>query len=176
LQDHVSAKLVFDTTDALRSESPVPFSNGIVKTPDLHLLPICDRYGARAHITVAVLRPHSRGCVRLRERRLEVDHRLLSDERDRAALEDGLGLARELAEHGSLRALGRPVESSIDETLGIYFHPAGTCALGAVVDDDFRVRGFENLYVADASVFATIPRANTHLATLAVAEKLGSQL
>jgi choline dehydrogenase-like flavoprotein len=45
-----------------------------------------------------------------------------------------------------------------------------------VIGDDFRVHGFENLSVCDASVFATIPRANTHLPTLALAEKLGSEL
>jgi choline dehydrogenase len=170
LQDHVSAKLVFDTAAALRTETPVPFSNGIVKTPDLHLLPIQDRRGERAHITVALLRPRSRGRVTLHE----IDHNLLADERDRAALRDGLELAREVAEHEALRRLGRPVATSIDETLGVYFHPVGTCS--EVVSDDFRVHGVENLYVCDASVFAMIPRANTHLPTLALAEKLGSQL
>jgi choline dehydrogenase len=170
LQDHVTAKLVFETTDALRSEAPVPFSNGLVKTDGLHLLPIQDRHGEHAHITVALLRPHSRGRVDLRH----VDHNLLSDERDREALRDALELARELAGHDALQKLGRPVTSSIDETLGIYFHPVGTCS--EVVGDDFRVHGFENLYVCDASVFETIPRANTHLPTLALGEKLGSQL
>jgi choline dehydrogenase-like flavoprotein len=33
------------------------------------------------------------------------------------------------------------------------------------------VLGFENLYVADASVMPTIPRANTHLSTVAIAER-----
>jgi choline dehydrogenase-like flavoprotein len=172
LQDHVTAKLVFQTSDALRSEVAMPFANGIVATQDLHLLPVQDRFGERAHITVAVLRPHSRGHVRLGK----VEHNLLSDPRDRAALEAALALVGDLAEHETLRTLGRPVTTSIDETVGIYFHPVGTCAMGTVVDEDFRVRGFESLYVCDASVFETIPRANTHLPTLALAEKLGSQL
>jgi choline dehydrogenase len=170
LQDHVSAKLVFETSDELRRETPMPFSNGIVKTDDFHLLPIQDRHGERAHITVGLLQPHSRGRVGLHE----IDHRLLSDERDRQALQEGLELARELAGHDALRSLGRPVTSSIAETLGVYFHPVGTCS--EVLAPDFRVREFENLYVCDASVFPTIPRANTHLPTLALAEKLGSQL
>jgi choline dehydrogenase len=169
-QDHVSAKLVFETTDALRTEVRMPFTNGIVTTPDLHMLPVVDPYGTQAHITIALLRPYSRGRVSLDE----IDHRLLSDERDRDALEAGLDVARELAGHKALSRLGRPVTSSIDETLGIYFHPVGTCS--EAVDDDLRVRGFENLYVCDASVFETIPRANTHLPTLALAEKLGSEL
>jgi choline dehydrogenase len=170
LQDHVSTKLVFETTPELRSEEPVPFTNGLVKTPDLHLLPVQERFGAGAHITIAVLRPHSRGRVDLQK----IDHNLLSDEGDRDALERGLALAREFAEDESLRRLGRPVTSTIDETLGIYFHPVGTCA--EIVDDDFRVHGFENLYVCDASAFGTIPRANTHLPTLALAERAAASL
>jgi choline dehydrogenase len=170
LQDHVTVKLVFETNDLLRSESPMPFSNGIVKADDFHLLPIQDRYGERAHITVALMRPHSRGRIRLHE----IDHGLLSDERDREALHEGLELAQELAGHPALQRLGRPVTTSVDETLGIYFHPVGTCS--EIVDGDLRVQGYENLYVCDASVFETIPRANTHLPTLALAEKLGSEL
>jgi choline dehydrogenase-like flavoprotein len=85
-----------------------------------------------------------------------------------------LELGRELAEHEAVRALGTPVTSPVEETLGIYFHPVGTCS--EVVDEDLRVRGLENLYVCDASVFETIPRANTHLPTLALAEELASRL
>jgi choline dehydrogenase len=169
-QDHVSAKLVFEATDALRTEAPMPFTNGVVSSRDLHMLPVVDRYGASAHITIALLRPHSRGRVTLDE----IDQRLLSDERDRDQLQAALDLARKLAGHEAMRRLGRPVTSSIDETLGTYFHPAGTCS--EAVDADLRVRGFENLYVCDASVFEEIPRANTHLPTLALAEKLGSEL
>ena len=169
-QDHITTQLLFETNDVLRSDEPVPFASGLVKTPDLHLLPIQDRLGERAHITVALLRPHSRGRVDLET----IDHRPLSDERDRSALEAGLELAHELAEHAAVQPLGRPVNRTIDESLGIYFHPVGTCS--EVVDDELRVRGFENLYVCDASVFATIPRANTHLPTLAVAERTADLL
>jgi len=170
LQDHVTAKLVFETTDALRTETPMSFAGGLVKTPDLHLLPIVDRRGESAHITVALLRPHSRGRITADA----IEHRLLSDDRDRSALEEGLALVRELAEHDALRRLGRPLTSSIDETVGIYFHPVGTCS--EAVGEDFRVRGLENLYVCDASVFETIPRANTHLPTLALAEHAAALL
>jgi choline dehydrogenase len=170
LQDHVSTKLIFETTDALRTDAEFAFASGIVKTPELHLLPVQDRHGTRAHITIALLRPHSRGRVDLER----IDHGLLSDDRDREELEAALQVAQELAGHSAIERLGRPVTSTIDETLGMYFHPVGTCS--EVVGDDFRVQGFENLYVCDASVFETVPRANTHLPTLALAEKLGSEL
>jgi len=46
------------------------------------------------------------------------------------------------------------------------YHPAGTCKMGrlddsrAVVGPDLRVRGFENLRIADASVFPTMVSVN----------------
>jgi choline dehydrogenase-like flavoprotein len=55
-------------------------------------------------------------------------------------------------------------------------HPVGTCAIGTVVDGDGSVRGTEGLYIADASIIPTIPRANTHLTVLAIAEKLAESL
>ncbi len=58
-------------------------------------------------------------------------------------------------------------EAYIRETVRGYFHPVGTCALGSVVDAGGAVLGYENLYVADASVMPTMPRANTNLSTCA---------
>lgn len=55
-------------------------------------------------------------------------------------------------------------------------HPVGTCAMGrandcmSVVDEEFRVHGIENLFVADASVMPVIPSANTNLPTIMLAE------
>jgi len=40
-----------------------------------------------------------------------------------------------------------------------------------VVDGRLCVLNVENLYVADASVMPTTPRANTHLTALAIAER-----
>ena len=53
-----------------------------------------------------------------------------------------------------------------------FFHPVGTCAIGAVVDPSGRVFGYEGLSVADASVMPTIPTANTNLTTAAIAERV----
>jgi hypothetical protein len=162
LQEHVTAKLMFETNEDLRSETPMPFTNGIIRSDDLHLLPVVDRYGEHAHITVALLQPHSRGLVTLDS----IDQRLLSDKRDRQALDEAVDRAREVAAHPALRRFGRIADA--DPVLGIYFHPVGTCV---------GINGmFENFYVCDASVLDPIPRANTHLPTLALAEKLGSEL
>ena len=57
-----------------------------------------------------------------------------------------------------------------------YFHPAGTCAIGEVVDGECRVLGVDGLRVADASVMPTIPRANTNLTTAAIAERIAETM
>jgi len=57
------------------------------------------------------------------------------------------------------------------------FHVLGTCRMGpandrmTVVDPTGRVRGMEGLRVVDASIMPTLPRGNTNIATLMVAEK-----
>ena len=59
-----------------------------------------------------------------------------------------------------------------------YYHPTGSCRMGAdddpmaVVDGGAHVRGIEGLQVADASIIPVLPRAQTHLTTLAVAERV----
>jgi 5-(hydroxymethyl)furfural/furfural oxidase len=58
------------------------------------------------------------------------------------------------------------------------FHPAGTCRMGsdrdAVVDGEGRVRGVGGLRVVDASIMPTVPRGNTNIPTIMVAEKIAA--
>ncbi len=61
-------------------------------------------------------------------------------------------------------------------------HHAGACKMGraddptAVVDRDGRVIGLKGLRVADASIMPTVPRGNTNLPTLMLAEKLSDAI
>ena len=48
--------------------------------------------------------------------------------------------------------------------------------IGRVVDDRGRVLRIDGLVVADASVMPTIPRANTNLTTVAIAERLAETI
>jgi 5-(hydroxymethyl)furfural/furfural oxidase len=62
------------------------------------------------------------------------------------------------------------------------FHPVGTCRMGsaddpaAVTDAAGRVRGVAGLRVIDASIMPTIPRGNTNIPTIMVAEKLADEI
>jgi len=62
------------------------------------------------------------------------------------------------------------------------FHVAGTCRMGAadnrdaVVDSAGRVRGFDGLRVVDASIMPTVPRGNTNIPTIMVAEKVSAAI
>src|SRR6185436_18220349 len=56
------------------------------------------------------------------------------------------------------------------------FHPAGTCAIGSVVDTEGRVIGVKCLRVVDASIMPKMPRAKTNLPTRMVAEKCASAI
>ena len=62
------------------------------------------------------------------------------------------------------------------------FHPVGTCRMGAagdrnaVTDPSGRVRGIAGLRVIDASIMPTIPRGNTNIPTIMVAEKLADSM
>ena len=61
-------------------------------------------------------------------------------------------------------------------------HASGTCRMGAtddprsVVDPECRVIGCSGLRVIDASVMPTVVRANTHLTTVMIGEKMADHL
>jgi choline dehydrogenase len=159
---------------------------------DLFLFPAIDPPGEQGYeVSAAVfaMKPDSRGTVRLSSpdprAPLAIDHGFLSDERDVAVLVEGVAALRRLVESEEIRAyaLGeaRPgpdveAERHVRETARGFFHPVGTCAIGAVVDGDGRVHGCDGLSVADASIMPSIPRANTNLSTIALAERLAERM
>jgi choline dehydrogenase len=136
---------------------------------------------------VFAMKPHSRGRVSLNgagpEEPLRIEHRWLGNGHDREALIRGTALVRDLASvlGDYIEAELRPgpladIGAYIDADVRGFFHPVGTCGIGRVVEPDGRVHGLDRLYVADASVMPTIPRANTHLSTIAVAERIAEGL
>src|SRR5919201_2572996 len=150
---------------------------------DLLLLPAVDP-GYEISAVVFYMKPRSRGSVRLNgpepSAPLAIDHGFLRDLHDAEILAEGFEMLRGLARSEEAARYAEREERpglEVDATTHVratargFFHPVATCALGQVVDERCRVLGFENLYVADASVMPSIPRANTHLSTIAVAER-----
>jgi len=62
------------------------------------------------------------------------------------------------------------------------FHVCGTCRMGraddreAVVDAQGRVRGVGGLRVVDASIMPAVPRGNTNIPTIMLAEKIAAEM
>jgi len=134
-----------------------------------------------------VIKPTGRGYVKLRtpmadSKPLVLCNFLTTDE-DRRSMVDGVRIALEIAAQPALKAVERepfsvPDSDSeadildwVERNAQTVYHPTSTCAIGAVVDPELRVYGTEGLRVVDASVMPTITRANTHAATVMIAEK-----
>ncbi len=143
---------------------------------------------SRGRLTVESLEP---------EAMPRLEFAMLSDPRDLERMGDGarrlFAIARHEAALGISRALfalgsDLPLDeleadtAALDEwmvrTARDTQHGSGTCRMGAttnprsVVDPECRVIGVEGLRVIDASVFPEVPRANTHLTTVMVAERM----
>jgi choline dehydrogenase/5-(hydroxymethyl)furfural/furfural oxidase len=169
--------------------------------PINHLGPDALGYGS---ISVALMKVSSRGSVRLNPNdplaEPIVDFDLLSRDEDVESLTVGVGVLLELLESPSLASLARgffvddrgtalaeiagspdSVRAWMREATGDYVHAAGTCAMGdprsesTVVDSDARVIGVAGLRVCDASIFPSLPRANTHFPVMMAAEMVAGR-
>ncbi|RSL91813.1 hypothetical protein CEP51_000067 [Fusarium floridanum] len=73
------------------------------------------------------------------------------------------------------------LEKFIRSTVSNFYHPAGSCKMGAleeggVVDYELKVYGVEALRVVDASVMPLLPAAHTMATVYAIAEKASENL
>ena len=159
---------------------------------------------SRGRLAVSVYQAFSEGHVRITTPDPaidpEVEERMLSDDRDLLRMRDGARRLREICLHRAVRAVterveygltGRSMEDALeDAALDDWLfaecsdaqHASGTCRMGdagdprAVVDTACRVIGCTGLRVVDASVMPEVPRANTHLTTVAIGERMADVL
>ncbi len=150
--------------------------------------------GVGIAMRVGVVRPMSRGTVRLRSTDPEdpplLDPRFLSVESDLRRLVSGVReslavaatppLDRWIAGIGAGTGLLADMD---DEEIGQWAHAhaqgfahmIGGCRMGldqgAVVDPELRVHGLDRLRVVDTSVFPSAPAAHTQAAVMALAER-----
>lgn len=138
-----------------------------------------------------VLRPESRGTVRLASARAEdaprIDPNFLSDERDMAVLRAGVRLSHRIVSAPAMAEYEPrdryPIDiqddAQLDELIrnraDTVYHPVGTCRMGAdaqsVVDPTLKARGIDGLWVADASVMPRIVSGNTNAPSIMIGER-----
>jgi choline dehydrogenase len=134
-----------------------------------------------------VLKPTSRGTVKLRSARPDAKPRIFSNylatEEDRRSMIRGVQLTMDVAQRPALAAVCRgphlvpassrdaDVWSFIERHAQTFYHPSSTCGIGRVVDPQLRVFGIEGLRVADASVMPSVTRGNTNAPVIAIAER-----
>ncbi len=200
LQDHPSVAFTLAVREPVVDPQSMLVTATIAERDGFQILPL-NHLGADAGVRglgvlmAAIMRPHGHaGTVRLvsPDPLIDPDVRfdLLADPRDLdalvAAARTTLSLLHEPAftaavdevyidQHGTPAGALRDddaLRSWVESATGDYVHASSTCAMGRVVDDDGLVFGYERVYVCDASVFPTVPDANTNLPTMMLAERL----
>lgn len=173
---------------------------------DIHVLSLneTDESGSYGALIAGVMRVYSRGEVKYDATTgMGVPvFNSLSDERDVVAMRDAVRLTYNIAKTHAVRNIadsllsdakgtsaqwiGDASDTEIDEwalqQVGAYSHAAGSCAMGnsrdemAVVNERAEVIGYQDLWLCDASILPTLPRANTHLPVVMVANRVSEML
>jgi choline dehydrogenase-like flavoprotein len=173
--------------------------------PDVQLIfviGIVDDHGRKLHLGegfschVCVLRPKSRGAVRLASAdplaAPLIDPNYLSDADDLDRMVKGVKIVQRVLDAPALASIGGeqlylpkdPTEADIIADIRAraetVYHPVGTCRMGsdadAVLDPELRVKGVDGLRVADASVMPTLIAGNTNAPSIMIGEKAADLL
>lgn len=141
--------------------------------------------------------PLSRGRIRLASSDPQngplIQCKLLENEEDMETMKRGTALVRSimnsppmanLIEEETCPAIDytdpQAMEDFIRNNTELAYHPIGTCRMGvdddAVVTPDLRVKGIDNLWIADASIMPDLISGNTNGVCIMIGEKLSRLL
>jgi choline dehydrogenase len=160
-----------------------------------HLLPPqFSPTGGAIALSVAVVKPDSRGTVRLRSRdpreQPEIDCNFLAEDRDARRMLEGVKLARKIGRNPVLAQFlelelfpgdgvgDDQLADVIASNLASYGHPAATAPMGgpqdpwAVVDSTGAVKGIDGLRVVDASIMPVVVSVALNPTTIMIAERI----
>lgn len=141
-----------------------------------------------------VARPQSRGSVRLRHStpyaKPRIVHDYLAEPDDLVRLRRGVRLAMDIARQPRLGGMldadlrqaaeaglaprsdrDADIDEYIERAAFSFYHPSGTCAMGAVVDPELRVLGLDNVRVADTSIMPSLVTGNTNAPAIMIGER-----
>jgi choline dehydrogenase-like flavoprotein len=172
-----------------QSEVPEIQLHFVVAVVEDHARKLHMRHGISCH--TCLLRPRSRGTIALSSANAAdaplVDPAFLEDADDMQDLVAGFKLTqkllhtREIASRVTKDLFTDVVKTDDDirevlrNRVDTVYHPSGSCKMGvdemAVVDDQLRVHGVENLRVIDASIMPTLIGGNTNAPTIMIAER-----
>ncbi|MGA9850028.1 MAG: GMC family oxidoreductase, partial [Roseiarcus sp.] len=113
-----------------------------------------------------------------------IDHRYNTSQRDRDRFADARAFVKAMLATKTFQShhavaiddLDKPIAEALTEAMGPAHHQAGSVRMGptgdptAVVGPDLRVRGFDNLRVADTSIYPDNVMHNTNLTAIVVGE------
>jgi choline dehydrogenase-like flavoprotein len=138
--------------------------------------------GDEVWVVPALMRPTSTGVIGANDDgEIEAQFRLCQNAGDQELLL--AAVTKVAADHARREGIdvprpGREGEWLMDRlasTTPVYSHATGGCCMGEVTDRLGRVKGIENLFVADSSVFPAIPSVNPMIPTVQLAETLSDR-
>jgi choline dehydrogenase len=154
--------------------------------------------GGAISLSVAVVKPDSRGTLTLRSRdpheHPEIDCNYLAQARDARRMLEGVRLARRIGRHPALAqfleleilpgdAVGDDqLADVIASNLASYGHPVATAPMGgpddpwAVVDQHGAVKGIDGLRIVDASIMPVVVSVALNPTTIMIAERIAKNV